>query len=129
MKTFLILPMVLVLGCAASGPVGMSDAARDRLDRDLAGRTAGPPQSCVSNRDLRSSRFVGDSIVYRGPGSLLYLNRTSGGCNARAGRSLITVNPTGNLCSGDIVRSVDPVSGTDWGSCTLGEFVPYRRDR
>jgi hypothetical protein len=129
MKALLTLPMVLVLGCAAAAPAGMSDAAKSRLDRALAGRTAGQPQSCVQQRELRSSHVEGDTILYEGRGSVLYLNRTSGGCNSRAGRTLVTQNPIGNLCRGDIVRTVEPVSGTDWGSCTLGDFVPYRRVR
>ena len=127
MKAFLTLPLVLVLGCAAAAPVAMSKAPRGSLERQLAGRIAGHPQSCVPQRNLRSSHASGDDIIYEGPGTSLYVNHTSGGCNSEAGRSLVTVNTTGSLCRGDIVRSVDPVSGTDWGTCTLGDFVPYRR--
>ena len=130
MKSILMLALAtLAAGCAPQEPVEMSDADQSRLAEALAGREPGPSQSCVSNRDVRNSRVVGDAVIYEGPGTMVYLNRTSGGCNTQAGRSLVSSNPTGNLCRGDIVRSVDPVSGTDWGSCTLGDFVPYRRMR
>ena len=130
MKPIAILLLAgFAVGCAPQEPVEMSQDDQSRLAEALAGREPGAPQSCVSNRDVRNSRVVGDAVIYEGPGTMLYLNRTSGGCNTQAGRSLVSSNPTGNLCRGDIVRSVDPVSGTDWGSCTLGDFVPYRRMR
>ena len=65
-----------------------------------------------------------------GPGDVVYVNRGAGGCRALAfGRALRTRNPTGNLCSGDIVTAFEPVSGVEYGGCSLGEFVPYRRPR
>ena len=131
MKPFVTLPLAAFLfGCVAQEPVELSRETRSRLDEAVAGRAAGPPQACVSQRDLRASHTLGEgAVLFEGPGTLIYVNRTSGGCNTDFGRSLVTRTPSNQLCRGDIVRSVEPVSGTDWGSCTLGDFTPYRRVR
>jgi hypothetical protein len=33
------------------------------------------------------------------------------------------------LCRGDIVTVFDPISGVEFGGCSLGEFTPYRATR
>lgn len=106
------------------GPVGPELAA------ETASRLAGQPQSCVPQRDLEGNRTVddGDAIIFSGGGNLIYVNRPPGGCpTLRFGRTLVTRSTTGQLCRGDIVDVVDLTSGMHYGSCGLGDFVPYRR--
>ena len=116
----------------------MSDEALDRLDaetdaalvQELSGRVqSGPSVSCVSQRDLRSNRSVGEgAIIFDGPGNLIYVNRPPAGCpDMRLGRTLITRTTSSRLCAGDIVTVADLVSGSEYGGCGLGEFTPYRR--
>ena len=58
----------------------------------------------------------------------VYVNRPSGGCvNLRSGYALRTSTTSTQLCRGEIATVFDPVSGAEWGSCALGDFVPYRR--
>ena len=127
-------PLLLVLVAAASA----AGAAQDRVERAgaapsaiaaaMKGRTAGTPVSCISQFGLRSSRAIAGAVVFRGRGTLVYVNEGPAGCRALAfGRAFRTHNPTGRLCRGDVVTAYDPVSGAEFGGCALGDFVPYRR--
>ena len=42
---------------------------------------------------------------------------------------LVTRSFTGQLCRGDIVRTVDRFNGFPSGACTFGEFIPYSRKK
>jgi hypothetical protein len=129
MKRILILSAAIIIALpAASSKPRISDA--ERLEKALAGRTAGKPMSCVSLRDLSGSEVIGDDIIYRVNRTLLYRNQSSGGCeSARRGDALVTRTYSSRLCQGDIVRTADLQAGFESGSCVLGKFTPYRKDR
>ena len=131
MKAHLALLAAIFATACATEP---ADAPRagdgDRLGRALAGRSAGPAQDCVAHRDLGSSRAVGDAILFDGRGGTLYLNRPAGGCEMlRDGNAIVTRTSGSQLCRGDIVTILDPVSRVEYGGCALGAFTPHRRDR
>ena len=120
----------LTAGCTAERPMEMSAEAQSQLTAELDGRVAGPPQNCVSRRDLQGNRSVGEgAIIFQGRSSgIVYVNRPPAGCpELDFGRALLTRSPSTQLCSGDIATVFDPVSGIQYGSCGLGEFTPYRR--
>ena len=133
MKLALASLLVLAIaGCTAEEEVGSTAAAPSpALAAELAGRTAGDPVPCVSQRDLRGNRSASDgAILFEGPGDIVYVNRPPGGCpTLNSGRTLVTRTTSSRLCRGDIVTVVDPVSGIEFGACGLGDFVPYRRGR
>ena len=133
MKHILILSAaVLTAGCMAQEPVELSERTQTKLAKELAGRVAGPPQSCVNYRDLRGNRSAGDgAIVFdTRDRDLIYVNRPPGGCpELGLSRALVTRSPTSQLCAGHIADVVDVSSNTSWGGCSLGEFTPYRRVR
>lgn len=129
MKALLI---ILIGGLAActmeQGPVERAGPAPAAIAAATEGRVAGAPVSCVSQHGLRGTRTVAGAIILEGPGDVVYVNQGMGGCLALAhGRAIRTRNPSGRLCRGDIVTAFDPVSGTEWGGCALGDFTPYRR--
>ena len=124
----LILPVAIAAGCAMQESVDRAGPDDTALAEAVQGRIAGPPVACVSQRGLRNTRTVAGALLFEGPGDVVYVNRGAGGCQALAfGRAIRTRNPTGSLCSGDIVTAFEPVSGVEFGGCSLGEFVPYRR--
>jgi hypothetical protein len=90
---------------------------------------AGPPVSCVSQRNLGGNRSAGDAIVFDGNTSAVrYVNRPAGGCpDLNFGRALIIRTTSTQLCRGDIATVLDPVSRIQYGGCGLGDFTPYRR--
>ena len=131
MKTIL-LPIgaiaVLAFAVGAAPPAGNDEA---KLSAALQGYSqAGPPVSCVNLRMLGGNKSAGETaIIFEGTSrARLWVNRPRGGCpDLEGGRALETRTPTGQLCSGDIATVFDPVSRINYGSCGLGEFVPYRR--
>lgn len=138
MKMILSASAVLLAACSMTASANPDRAApalseKDQagLERALAGRTPGQPQSCVRQLDLGASKtFGGQVIVFDGPGSTKYVNRPAGGCpSLEFGRAIKTRTVSTNLCSGDIAVAFDPVSGIEYAGCPLGEFVPYRRGR
>ena len=121
---------VSAAGCLSAGsPAELSAQGQARLDRALAGRTAGPAATCIVQRDIRRSRTIADGVMlFEGPNDVLWVNRGTGGCQVlRYGRAFRTVTPSTSLCRGDIVTAFDPTSGIEFGGCSLDEFVPYRR--
>lgn len=133
MKKIIALSVLpLAAACMAERPMEMSAEARSELAAELEGRVAGPPQSCVQQRQLGGNRSVGEGAIIFGSrtGNLIYVNRPPAGCpDLRSHYALKTRSPSAQLCAGDIVEVFDPVSGFSPGACGLGEFTPYRRVR
>ena len=118
----------LAAACTMNAPVERTEADSAALAEATAGRVAGEPVACVNQVGLRNTRTVGDAILYEGPGDVLYVNHGNGGCGVlEHGRAIRTRTPSTRLCRGDIVTAFDPVSGMEFGGCSLGDFVPYRR--
>ncbi|MGE5234859.1 MAG: hypothetical protein ACM3O7_00750 [Acidobacteriota bacterium] len=140
MKAVIMLSaVILAAGCTSSGAPTAGERARAQAAEDqaglaaaLKGRIAGTPQDCVSLAELGGNRSYGrEVVVFRGrTDDVVYVNRPLAGCpTLDVGRALKTRTTTTQLCRGDIVTVFDPVSGTDYGSCSLGAFTPYRRAR
>ena len=69
----------------------------------------------------------GPTLLYRVSNSLIYRTDTTGGCADLDRNILITRTPTGQTCRGDIATTIDTASRFMTGSCSFGEFVPYRK--
>jgi len=110
-------------------PATTSTELSPALASALVGRKAGAPTSCINLRDIRSTRIVDTSaIIYETSASRWYVNRPPSGCpGLRPERALVSRTPSTSLCSGDIVRIIDPPSPIEYGACGLGQFVPYSR--
>jgi hypothetical protein len=132
MKKLLTISLLsLVAGCTPTEPVEMSAGEQSELSTALRGRTAGATVSCVNQRDLGSNRSVGEGVIlFNGPRDMLYVNRPPAGCpELTSSRALVTRTVGDRLCRGDIATVIDPVSGTQYGGCALGDFTPYKRNR
>ncbi len=128
MRKQLLLPALALAACVAPDSERPSPAAAAELARALDGRVAGEPIACVRLTELGGNRSAGDAIVFDGRGGRIYVNRPAGGCpSLDFGRALRTRPTTGQLCRGDIVTVFDPATGTEYGGCGLGDFVPYDR--
>ncbi|WP_375392278.1 hypothetical protein [uncultured Sphingomonas sp.] len=133
----LILMLALTAGACVQTPkevaaeAAAADKSRAALDTELSGLTAGPPQSCINTFDTRdgSTTSFGDTLVYRATGGTRYVTKTTGctGIGGNGQNILITRTPTTQLCRGDIATTVDRASHTFSGSCSFGDFVPYRK--
>lgn len=123
-------PVIAALTIFAATPAASVDrpSAEARLARAIAGMTPGTPVQCLERRRETSFATLGDTLVFRYGSKLTYVNRTRGGCNGGGpNQTLVVQAGISRLCTGDLARLVDPRTGMESGSCTLGEFVPYRK--
>jgi len=126
-----LLTTSLMTGCMTGGAhtAAAPPAPSPALVKALAGRTPGAPVSCISLTDIRSSRIIDTrTIIYEAGSRRWYVNQPPGGCAGLApSRALVTSTTTTSLCRGDIIRVIDPPNPMTFGSCGLGEFVPYTK--
>ncbi len=105
-----------------------AEADRVALGQQLAGLRPAETSDCMSNFQNSSLKAYGPTLVYRVSNGLMYVNETSGGCEAvERGDILVTKSPEGRLCRGDIGRTVSQGSRIPSGSCSLGSFTAYRK--
>lgn len=128
----LMAPFALT-ACAAGQQSAEAEALTPRqlalLDRELGGKVAGEPVSCIPGRTADQTIRVSDDILlYRVSGRLVYKNDLRSSCPGLARDNDIIVSRTTGTgpCRGDIITLVDRTSGISGGSCSLGEFTPYR---
>src|SRR5215208_6149433 len=116
MNCRLLVLAVILAGCAAV-PAATEQRQRGPA-RELVGRSAGPPRSCVTltpSQSLRISDNDRHTLLYGG-GRTIWANHL-GRCSFPSDDVLIT-EPTGSqLCRGDLVKSVDRTSGIQGPAC------------
>jgi hypothetical protein len=119
----------LALSACAAPPTTVAPAVAPGQSPLLAGRVAGPPQHCLPLRPTDNLRIdeTDRSLLVYGFGRTIWATRLPDGCAFRPG-DIPVFHPTGSSnCRGDIVGSVDRLSGIPGPSCVLGDFVPYTR--
>lgn len=125
MRSSLLLIAVGVVGCA---PQGSAPRFKDTFAQEVAGRTAGQAQRCISPLGKENIRIVNPQTVAYGFGQTIYVNRLRAPCP-----SLEPLNTTiieshgGQYCSGDHVRGLVPGANIPGPVCFLGDWTPYRR--
>ena len=130
MRKILLIPLAAVAACAVDDRTAELNASdTSDLTMALAGRIEGEPRNCVRQQDVRNSRSAGtNTILFDGPGGVVYLNRASGSCPVIQPWHAIRHRTIGTaVCSGELIRVFDPQVGVEYGGCTLGAFVPWRR--
>jgi hypothetical protein len=127
---------VPLAGCAAGGtpkdqlPPGQQVSFNDgkTLDQALAGLTPGQPVSCLPQARSPTSSGYGSTVLYRVSRTEIYRNDLGPGCEGVGrGDIMVTQNPIGRSCRGDIIQLLDRGSRFPTGSCAFSDFVPYRR--
>jgi hypothetical protein len=133
--SLLLATPLLLAGCmvgdADSSPAPIAEKDAKLLAKELKGKVAGKPQSCISRfGNDNIIRISDDMLLFRESGRLVYQNKLRGRCPglARDDDVIVTESFGGQTCSGDIIRLVDRFSGIPGPVCGLGEFIPYRKD-
>lgn len=128
MHRFAVLPALAVLSSCAAPPLQAISPDEQQLSAELAGRVAGRPQNCLPGFRTDDMKAVGENTMVIRDGSTIFLSRTNGSCRSSGARALVIKRvSSSNLCQGDIAQVVDLQSGAFHGSCSFGEFTPYRR--
>jgi hypothetical protein len=120
----------LILTAAAAALAGCTAGPQpDRFARDMAGRVAGPPQTCVSVNPVENLHVIDPQTVAYGYGSTIYLNHLAAPCPALSQFNTVIVQAGigSQYCRGDRVRGLEPGAIIAGPSCNLGDWVPYRR--
>jgi hypothetical protein len=106
---------------------GLDDRGQKIAKLYLKDRVAGEPVSCIPRTRLRRSTAASDDVLLYDDGSTVYVNAPYLGCPRARDNTMISSTPIGRLCSGDIVLVQDLRINVPLGSCSLSEFVPYRK--
>lgn len=128
------LPAILAASCAPvdSTPQPLTEKQSITLAKQLDGKVAGEPVNCISDYNATNMIRVSDNILlYRVSGNLVYQNNLRYSCPGLGRDNDIVVSEQfgGQKCRGDLIRLVDRTSGIQGPACSLGEFVPYRKDK
>ena len=127
--------LAIALSAAAALLAGPALDARPRLtpqqelDKLLVGREAGRPVHCISTFDSREMRVLDKTAIVFGWGNTIWVNTPRNAEHLDDDDILVTHTSGSQLCSLDIVQTLDRSSQFYNGSLSLGEFVPYRRIR
>jgi hypothetical protein len=135
MIRFAVPAILLVAACAATAAAsGQSGAGRTdarqqaRFERTLAGLTPGTPLRCLRRDQFNEIRSFDGTILYVAGRNRVYRNNVVGTCPGLRRDDIVVVKTFGGrYCSGDIVQTRARTGGMLTGSCSLGEFTPYRR--
>jgi hypothetical protein len=129
-----LLIIAAVAGCTASSTrmtVTAQADAQSRLNKLLAGKMPGKPQSCLASYRANDMIVIDDyTLAFRDGTNRVWINKPAGGCNLLSAGpyALVTRNMGGmGLCRGDIGQVTDTLNHTTVGSCVMGDFVPYMR--
>ena len=125
MRNWTILgPSLLVF----AGTVAYASSTPDeKLEKEIGGWVASPPERCIDMRKVTSTNVYGDAMLFKVRSAIKYRTDSSGCPAQRVGLTIVTNSDHGRLCSGDVVGLQDLENGTVEGSCAVGEFMPYRR--
>ncbi|CAN5152897.1 MAG: hypothetical protein M3448_05900 [Pseudomonadota bacterium] len=132
-----IVPFTIIAAAVAGCTVGPPPMAapldmkqQTRLAQLLGGKVAGPPMSCLPNWRTHNMTAIDDStLIFEASPGRVFLQKPQNPCNlvSIGPYALVTRSTTGQLCRGDIAQVVDTLSGTNVGSCVMGDFIPYVR--
>lgn len=100
---------------------------QQQLEKLLDGRVAGRPEHCISSFDTREMQILDKTAIVYGWGNTIWVNTPRNAQDLDDDDILVTRTTGSQLCSLDIVTTLDRSSKFFNGSISLGEFVPYRR--
>ena len=127
MRTLLL--AILAAGCTSPAPLSSASSQAD-LAKELEGRVAGAPESCVAISASQGLRVVDSRTLVYYRGGTVWVNRLAEDCPGLRPLDTVVVEVHGaQYCRGDRVRGLSPGTTIPGPMCPLGDFVPYRRPR
>jgi hypothetical protein len=130
----LVIASALVSCTMAPPPPGYAaaQAAQEQaaFQKALAGRVpAGRPVACLPHYATNDTVNLSENTILFRQGGTTYVNHPPGGCPGlnNGFYVLVTRSVGGQLCRGDIANVADISNHMIVGTCTMGDFIPYRR--
>jgi hypothetical protein len=130
MRIMTLIPVAALLASCTTAPSpATGERAAARLNQELAGLTAGPAVSCLpSYRADQMTVIDENTVLFRETPSRIWRNELQDTCSGlSSGHTLVLRSAGSSLCRGEIAEVTDLRTGVSYGSCTLGDFVPYTR--
>jgi hypothetical protein len=129
-RTAFLLVTAVLVGCSTMAEQPMRTAkGQEQYQQLIAGKVAGPAQSCLPTIATKDMFIVDDeTVAFKTGGNRVYVNRLRSGCsNLSSGvNSMITRQAdASSLCRGDLAEVKNLTSGITVSSCLFGDFVPY----
>lgn len=125
--------MLMLTACGSmdrsAAPALLTEKQTKMLAKELDGKVAGTAANCISrNSSSNFIRISDDMLIYR-DGRVTYQNKLRYSCPGLARDDDILVIRTwgSQYCEGDLIQLVDRSSGIPGPTCSLGEFIPYRK--
>lgn len=103
------------------------DEGEAKLAKMLEGRVAGEPQSCISAHSSHRLEIIDGTALVYDAGGTIYVARPSDPNSLDDDDILVIKRTGGQLCSLDVMQTVDRTTGMLTGIVFLSDFVPYRR--
>jgi len=125
MRALILLATVaMIAGCTRPAVPDNAQA----FAQEIAGRTAGPAESCIPATQKQNLRVVDAQTLAYDDGPTVWVNHLSAPCPGIAAMSTVIVEPKlgTQYCSGDHVRGLEPGAIIAGPTCFLGAWVPYR---
>jgi hypothetical protein len=129
MKTlalFLAGSALALTGATASAET-RAEKSEARLAKMLEGRTAGEPVQCISALSSNRIRVIEHVGIVYDAGNTIYVARATDPKQLDHWDVPVIERFGGQLCTNDIMRTVDRSSGHITGPLFLDDFVPYTR--
>jgi len=122
---------LLLAACTTTAATEQSDTRdRARLTKALAGLKAGEPLRCIRRDQFNEIRTFEGTILYVAGRGRMWRNDVVGNCaGLRRGDIVVSKTFGSQYCDGDIIQTRSPMGGVLSGSCSLGKFTPYARDK
>jgi len=119
----------LALGGTAASAETTAEKGAAKLEKMLEGRTAGEPVSCISTMGRDKLEVIDETAVVYDGGKTVYVARPSDPRQLRRGDVLVIERTSASqLCTLDVVKTVDRSSGFMTGVIFLDKFVPYTKN-
>jgi len=114
-------------GAAASAKPSHAERAEADLARMLEGRVAGEPQNCISAFDSNRIRVIEHLGIVYDNGGTIWVARAKDPRVLGHWDMPIFQRYSSQLCTTDVIRTVDRSDGHFTGALFLHDFVPYTR--
>nr|WP_294850804.1 hypothetical protein [uncultured Sphingomonas sp.] len=128
-RAFGLAAIMVAATVALPGEARPPISGEEKLAKLLAGRVAGPPQNCITTWPNSEMKTIDRTAYVFGRGNVVYVNRTQHPVDI-SDNNIMVIRRFGTgtqLCSSDVITTIDRSSRFYSGNIFLGDFIPYRK--
>jgi hypothetical protein len=125
-----VIGALALAGCAANAETQRSREAEAAfyLDKELKGRVAGAPQTCIDGSRADHPMIIDERTLLYRDGARIWRNDLESTCTGLDDDKILIVERHGSqACRNDTFRLQDRGSAIPGRWCRLGKFTPYTK--